>query len=156
MGWVGGREDKLNFKSNNRRMGSYGSHGKTNIVGNKHSGWDWEQGGSYAGALEEKRSSGVGGNSNKRLHCALGGTGWKLCWSFGGEKVLAGGNSNKRLHCAQVTQGGSSCSLHSCAATSPSTQLCLLVRRKHASEQLLRISGKLGVFSSSFTTCTTP
>jgi len=126
MGWVGGREDKLNFKSNNRRMGSYGSHGKTNIVGNKHSGWDWEQGGSYAGALEEKRSSGVGGKSNKRLHCA------------------------------QVTQGGSSCSLHSCAATSPSTQLCLLVRRKHASEQLLRISGKLGVFSSSFTTCTTP
>ena len=55
MGWVGGREDKLNFKSNNRRMGSYGSHGTTNIVGNKHSGWDWEQGGSYAGALEEKR-----------------------------------------------------------------------------------------------------
>ena len=53
---MGGREDKLNFKTNNMRMKSYGwTQGKTNIVGNKHSGWDWEQGGSYAGALEEKR-----------------------------------------------------------------------------------------------------
>ena len=59
MGWVGGREDKLNFKSNNRRMGSYGSHGKTNIVGNKHSGWDWEQGGSYAGALWRRKGAQV-------------------------------------------------------------------------------------------------
>jgi len=97
----------------------------------------WEKGKSRANLTKRELWVTVVKQGKKSKQTARKGNKLEAMVELWRRKGGVGVEANKRLHCAQVTQGGSSCSLHSCAATSPSTQLCLLVRRKHASEQLI-------------------